>query len=87
MNRREFIKAGTGAFAIAASGRLFGANAPSNRLRFAVMGCHPKGRGLGHEKALFVSCPYADHGRAYTAGIPYVEMFVKGRLPLSSAKR
>ena len=36
---------------------------------------------LGHEKAWFVSCPYADHGRAETAGTPYVEMFVKGRLP------
>ena len=36
---------------------------------------------LGHEKAWFVSCPFADHGRAYTAGVPYVEMFVKGRLP------
>jgi len=36
---------------------------------------------LGHPKAWFVSCPYADHGRAFTAGVPYVEMFVKGRLP------
>lgn len=36
---------------------------------------------LGHEKAWFVSCPFADHGRAYTAGVPYVEMFVLGRLP------
>ena len=36
---------------------------------------------LGHQKAWFVSCPYADHGRAYTAGVPYVEMFVKGRFP------
>ena len=36
---------------------------------------------LGHEKAWFVSCPYADHGRAFSAGVPYVEMFVKGRLP------
>lgn len=36
---------------------------------------------LGHEKAWFVSCPYADHGRALTAGVPYVEMFVRGRLP------
>lgn len=36
---------------------------------------------LGHKKAWFVSCPYADHGRAFTAGVPYVEMFVQGRLP------
>ena len=36
---------------------------------------------LGHDKAWFVSCPFADHGRAFTAGVPYVEMFVKGRIP------
>jgi len=36
---------------------------------------------LGHKWARFVSCPYANHGRAYTAGVPYVEMFVKGLLP------
>ena len=36
---------------------------------------------LGHEKAWFVSCPYADHGRAFSAGVPYVEMLVQGRLP------
>jgi len=36
---------------------------------------------LGHEKAWFVSCPFADHGRAMTAGVPFVEMFVKGRMP------
>ena len=36
---------------------------------------------LGHEKACLVSCPYTDHGRAFSAGVPYVEMFVQGRLP------
>lgn len=36
---------------------------------------------LGHDKAWFVSCPFADHGRAFTAGVPYVEMFVQGRMP------
>ena len=36
---------------------------------------------LGHENAWFVSCPYADHGRALAAGIPYVEMLVQGILP------
>ena len=36
---------------------------------------------LGHDRAWFVSCPFADHGRVYTAGIPYVEMFVQGRIP------
>lgn len=46
MNRREFIKAGTGAFAIAASGSVFGVGAASSRVRLAIMGCHPKGRGF-----------------------------------------
>ena len=36
---------------------------------------------LGHDSAWFVSCPYANHSRAFTAGVPYVEMFVKGKLP------
>ena len=38
---------------------------------------------LGHKKAWFVGCPFADHGRALTAGVPYVEMFVKRRLPFT----
>jgi len=45
MNRRDFIKTGAGAFFIAASGRAFGADAPANRVRLAIVGCHPKGRG------------------------------------------
>jgi len=36
---------------------------------------------LGHERAWFVSCPYADHGRTVPTGVPYVELFVRGRLP------
>ena len=44
MNRREFIKVGAGTMAFAAAGRVFGA--PSERVRLAVMGCHPKGRGF-----------------------------------------
>ncbi|MBR1921968.1 MAG: Gfo/Idh/MocA family oxidoreductase [Kiritimatiellae bacterium] len=42
-SRRQFI--GSGAAFIAASGRVFGAEAPSNRVRLAVVGCHEKGRG------------------------------------------
>lgn len=49
----------------------------SEENRLLVASC----AALGHEKAWFVSCPYADHGRALTAGVPYVEMFVQGRLP------
>ena len=47
MKRREFVKSGMGAFAIAAAGRAIGAGAPSNRVRVAIMGCHEKGRGRG----------------------------------------
>ena len=36
---------------------------------------------LGHEKAWFVSCPYSDHGRVGMVGVPYVELFVNGRMP------
>ena len=45
MNRRDFIKAGTGAFFIVSANRLFGAEAPSSRVRLAIVGCHAKGRG------------------------------------------
>lgn len=43
--RREFIRGGIGVFAIASAERLFGAEAPSNRLRFAIVGCRKGGRG------------------------------------------
>ena len=49
----------------------------SEENRFLISSC----AALGHEKVWFVSCPFADHGRAYTAGVPYVEMFVQGRIP------
>lgn len=39
MNRRDFIKTGTGAFFIAAAGRALGQGAPSNRIRLCVVGC------------------------------------------------
>ena len=51
MNRREFIKAGSSAFFIAAAGRAFGADAPSNRVRLAIVGCHAKGRGISVMRA------------------------------------
>ena len=37
---------------------------------------------LGHKRAHYVEAPLCDHGRAFLAGIPYVEMFVQGKLPL-----
>lgn len=46
MNRREFVKMGTGAFFIASADRVLGALAPSNRVRLAIVGCHEKGRGF-----------------------------------------
>ena len=46
MNRRDFIKAGTGAFFIASAGRVFGMGAASSRVRLAIVGCHAKGRGF-----------------------------------------
>ena len=51
INRRNFISGSAGAFFIAASGRALGAAAPSNRLRFALVGCHEKGRGIQVGKA------------------------------------
>jgi len=45
MNRRDFIKAGTGSFFIAAAGRALGAAAPSNRVRLALVGQRKDGRG------------------------------------------
>ena len=43
-SRRQFLGYGSAAF-IAASGRVFGAEAPSNRVRLAIVGCHELGRG------------------------------------------
>ncbi len=57
MKRREFVKSGAGAFAIAAAGRAIGAGAPSNRVRVAIMGCHERGRG---KQLLATIMPYAD---------------------------
>lgn len=52
MNRREFISGGAaGAFFIATANRVFGAGAPSNRVRLAIVGCHAKGRGFVVMKA------------------------------------
>lgn len=36
---------------------------------------------LGHTNAKFVQLDYCNHGRAFTAGVPFVEMFVLGKLP------
>lgn len=46
LDRRNFIKTGAGAFFAAAAGTALGVNAPSNRVRLAIVGCHAKGRGF-----------------------------------------
>jgi len=51
MNRRDFIKSGTGAFFAAAAGKAVGAGAASNRVRLAIVGCHANGRGFTVMKA------------------------------------
>ena len=51
MARRDFIKAGSGAFFIAAANRVMGAAAPSNRVRLGIVGCHEKGRGFSVMKS------------------------------------
>ena len=51
MNRRDFIKAGSSVFFIAAAPRVFGLGAPSSRVRLAIVGCHEKGRGFAVMKA------------------------------------
>ncbi len=46
MQRRNFLKTAVGAAAVGANvGRVFGQDAPSERVRVAIMGCHAKGRG------------------------------------------
>ena len=61
MKRRDFIRSGAGAFALAAAGRAFGVDAPSNRVRLAVIGC---ARTADHGKG-FVVDPKGFRGRGY----------------------
>ena len=54
MNRRDFIKTGSGAFAIAAAGRAVGQGVASNRVRLALVGCRQGGRGAAVVKRAMV---------------------------------
>lgn len=36
---------------------------------------------FGHKNARFVELGYCDHGRAYAAALPYLEMHVRGSIP------
>ena len=49
----------------------------SEENRFLISSC----TALGHKNAKFVEMDYCDHGRAYDAGLPYLEFFIFGRMP------
>ena len=51
MNRRDFMRNGVAAGLTLAGANLFGADAPSNRVRLIMMGCQAKGRGFQLMKA------------------------------------
>ena len=61
MNRREFIKIGGSAFAIASAGTLFGAATPSKKMRLCVVGC---ARTADHGNG-FVVDPKGARGRGF----------------------
>ena len=45
--------------------------------RMLVASC----KALGNKNARFVELPYANHGRAFVCGVPYLELFVHNGLP------
>ena len=75
MKRREFLKKGAGAFAIAAAGTVRGANAPSNRVRLGIVACARYCRGqrvLGHTLKvpgveIAYACDVLESARNWTA--------------------
>lgn len=38
-------------------------------------------QALGHKFARYAELPFCSHGRVYLASIPYIDMFINGRLP------
>ena len=87
MNRRDFIKAGSGAFFIATAGKAFGAAAPSNRVRLAIVGCHERGRGISVMKSamqvpgveIACVCDVDRRAREFAADYVFKETGVKPR--------
>ncbi|MCQ2405921.1 MAG: hypothetical protein MJ067_01720 [Oscillospiraceae bacterium] len=70
MNRREFVKAGGCAFAIASASALFGAATPSKKLRLCVVGCaRTKDHGNG-----FVVDPKGMRGRGFQVMSRFAEL-------------
>ena len=87
MDRRDFIRAGAGAFFVAAAGSAFGAGAPSNRVRLAIVGCHAKGRGFSVMKTALkvpgveIACVCDVDRRARESAADYV-LKATGRKPV-----
>ena len=87
MNRREFIKTGTGACFVAAANRVLGAGAASNRVRLCIVGCHEKGRGFAVMKAamkvpgveIACVCDVDSRAREFAANHVFKETGVKPR--------
>lgn len=87
MDRRDFIRTGAGAFFVAAAGSAFGAGAPSNRVRLAIVGCHAKGRGFSVMKTALkvpgveIACVCDVDRRARESAADYV-LKATGRKPV-----
>ena len=87
MDRRDFIRTGAGAFFVAAAGSVFGAGAPSNRVRLAIVGCHAKGRGFSVMKTALkvpgveIACVCDVDRRARESAADYV-LKATGRKPV-----
>ena len=79
MNRRDFIKAGTGAFFFAAANRVFGSGAASNRVRLAIVGCREGCRGFSVMRAALkvpgveIACVCDVDSRARAFAADYVQ--------------
>ena len=79
MNRRDFIKAGTGAFFFAAANRVFGAGTASNRVRLAIVGCREGCRGFSVMRAALkvpgveIACVCDVDSRARAFAADYVQ--------------
>ena len=70
LNRRNFIKLGGGAFALASAHTLFGAAVPSKKLRLCVVGC---ARTANHGNG-FVVDPKGWRGRGFQVMNRFAEL-------------
>ena len=51
--------------------------------RFLIASC----KALGHRNARYVELPYANHHRACSCGLPYLELFIRDALPDDLAEK